>query len=487
MAFPNPGAEFTALGITASNIASAFLRFYGEKFAFPNFLVDNVKALPWPGFTTSLVTKLEALARDQVARRRRAYQNHEPFHDFTAPTLLFPNPDPRALAFDWSSILGPELDEEVAGAYGFTRDELAFLTRDLREAIVAAANSKGVEEADAADEGEENESDDDLVLNETETSRNEALISYCVGVAFGRWDVRMVLDHTIVPQLAGPFDPLPSCPPGALVTSNGLPASNSNIVSKEWLRARKSAICLPKPGTIHPEVIEDDEYPIGINWDGIIVDDPEHADDIVRRVRGVLELISNGQADSAERKACEKLGVKELREYFRKPNRGGFWNDHVARYSKSRRKAPIYWLLQSSKKNYALWLYYHRLDKDLLFKALVNYVEPKIQRETNRLDDMRRQRQAAAGGAGKGAKKLGKDIERQEDLISELRDFEDKLRRVANLHLEPDLNDGVVLNIAPLHELVPWKEAKNYWDELLEGEYAWSSIGKRLQQKGFVK
>ena len=38
-------------------------------------------------------------------------------------------------------------------------------------------------------------------------------------------------------------------------------------------------------------------------------------------------------------------------------------------------KAPIYWLLQSSKKNYALWLYYHRLDKDILFKARQNYVE----------------------------------------------------------------------------------------------------------------
>ena len=41
----------------------------------------------------------------------------------------------------------------------------------------------------------------------------------------------------------------------------------------------------------------------------------------------------------------------------------------MSRYSKSRRKAPIYWLLQSSKKNYALWIYYHRLDKDILFKA----------------------------------------------------------------------------------------------------------------------
>jgi hypothetical protein len=112
--------------------------------------------------------------------------------------------------------------------------------------------------------------------------------------------------------------------------------------------------------------------------------------------------------------------------------------------------------------------------------------EPGAGHETNRLDEMRQQKQAASG-SGKVAKKIAKDVERQEDLISELRDFEDKLRRAGSLHLEPDLNDGVFLNIAPLHELVPWKEAKNYSDELLEGEYEWSSIGKQLRQKGFVK
>jgi hypothetical protein len=50
-----------------------------------------------------------------------------------------------------------------------------------------------------------------------------------------------------------------------------------------------------------------------------------------------------------------------------------------------------------------------------------------------------------------------------------------------------DLNDGVVLNIAPLYELVPWKEAKSYWNELIAGEYEWSSIGKQLREKGLVK
>jgi hypothetical protein len=94
---------------------------------------------------------------------------------------------------------------------------------------------------------------------------------------------------------------------------------------------------------------------------------------------------------------------------------------------------------------------------------------------------------AAEDASGKEAKRLAKEVELQEDFLSELRDFEDKLRRAANLNLEPDLNDGVVLNIAPLYELVPWREAKNYWEELLDGKYEWSSIGKQLRQKGLVK
>ena len=229
-----------------------------------------------------------------------------------------------------------------------------------------------------------------------------------------------------------------------------------------------------------------DGYPFRIDWDGILVDDPDHPDDIIRRVRDVLEVIWKDRADAIEKEACEILGVPDLRDYFRKPGAGGFWDDHVKRYSKSRRKAPIYWLLQSSKKNYALWIYYHRLDKDILFKALLNYVEPKIRLEESRLDSLRSQKHRP------GRRRQGVQEARQGDRApggrsspnsgtsrrssAELHAWTSATRE-ARLHVtyDPDLNDGVVLNIAPLQELVPWKEAKSYWDELLKGEYEWSS------------
>lgn len=153
--------------------------------------------------------------------------------------------------------------------------------------------------------------------------------------------------------------------------------------------------------------------------------------------------------------------------------------NHLKQYSKSRRKAPIYWYLRSAKGNYGVWLYYHRLDKDTYFKALVNYVEPKIRMEEDRLRTLR-SRKEEAGSSGREAKRLEKDIERQEQFVAELHDFRDKLRRVADLHLSPDLNDGVILNIAPLHELVPWKEAEKHWERLQAGEYDWSHIAYQL-------
>ena len=282
----------------------------------------------------------------------------------------------------------------------------------------------------------------------------DSTLSMLLGGVFGRWNLKYASGAAHLCTQDDPFVALDAQPPAMLGVGDG----HSN----------------------NGKSLRDEDQP------GIIADDPDRNDDVVRRVVEACESIWGDQSESVEKRLCSQLQVTDLREYFRKPGNGGFWLDHVARYSKSQRKAPIYWLLQSSKRNYALWLYCLHLDKDLLFKALVNYVEPKIRLEASGLETLRSQK-AAAGETGKEAKRLAKDVERQEDFLSELRDFEDKLQRAANLHLEPDLNDGVVLNIAPLHELVPWKEATNCWEELLEGKYEWSSIGKQLRQKGLVK
>jgi hypothetical protein len=287
-------------------------------------------------------------------------------------------------------------------------------------------------------------------------SEAQSLVSEALGTAFGRWDVRCATGERQPAELPDPFDALLACPPGMLQNEGGLPA------------------------TATPE-----DYPIAIDWDGILVDDPSHADDVIAKVREVVAAIWGERAEAIEQEACGILGVKALRDYFRKTGAGGLWDDHVKRYSKSRRKAPIYWYLRSARGNYGLWLYYHRLDRDLLYKAVVNYAEPKLRLEESSLTRLHAQREAV-GTAGAEAKKLERELDKQEALVLEVRDLRDKLQRAAELGLDPDLNDGVVLNIAPLWELVPWSMAKQYWEELLEGRYEWSSIGKQLRTKGLV-
>ena len=68
-----------------------------------------------------------------------------------------------------------------------------------------------------------------------------------------------------------------------------------------------------------------------------------------------------------------------------------FGMDHIKRYSKSKRKAPIYWKLSSNKGNYSIWLYYHRITKDTLFQVL-KYVEDKINLENSGYEGLKQRK-----------------------------------------------------------------------------------------------
>ena len=401
-----------------------------------------ISAVPSPLTRPVDVIRFVTQVQEVIRSLKKVYSYDETSAFFQ--TVIDDDRDALAVFTAMQNDLRRRVDDEVNALR--TSIELAQICIDMRDPNVASEVIQSVATRHGYRKHE--------ALSEIDTKWTaHAVASYCVGCSFGRWN----LSARYTPGVDNPFSEFPATSPGMVTDVTDDPASDHQVA--------------------HSDVI---------SASGILSDELGSSHDIVAHVRKVFEVIWKDRADAIEKESCDILGVKELREYFRKLGKGGFWDEHISRYSKSRRKAPIYWLLQSSKKNYALWLYYHRLDKDLLFKALVNYVEPKIRLETSLFETLTSQK-ATAGDSGKEAKRSAKEVERQEEFLSELRDFEDKLRRAANLHLEPDLNDGVVLNIAPLHELVPWKEAKNYWQELLKGKYEWSSIGKQLRQKGLVK
>jgi hypothetical protein len=307
------------------------------------------------------------------------------------------------------------------------------------------------------------------------------LLSWSIGVVHGRWDVRIALDPSLAPELPDPFDPLPVCPPGMLVGPDGLPAEPDNIVSEEWLRARPDANTLPPEGSVTKPTITDSEYPLRIFWDGILVDDPglngaqPHWEDIVRRVREVLDRLWEDKAHEIEQEACGILGVSDLRDYFRKPS--GFFQDHLKRYSKSRRKAPIYWPLSTASGSYTVWVYYPRLTDQTLYRVVNKFVEPKIDEVGRGVGRIETEKQSASG---REAVRLNDLLKEYRSLLSELQDFREELLRIAELPYKPDLNDGVIINAAPFHNLFrlrSWaKDTEACWRKLEKGGYDWSHL-----------
>lgn len=426
-------------------------------FGGPEFVTSVVRGLPFPESKWDEARdELSSLGLHAYELARLPYLGIETAHVFCLPTLISSIETTLQICLQGIAksenqrqaklaTIQDEIDARVAELYG------------APELGQTSAEQTGLNEIYSDDdESLEEEGDDDAIENIIDPASLVAdLLMWCVGVAFGRWDVRKALDPSLLPELPGPFDPLPVCSPGMLIGTDGLP--------------------------MRPEELPAD-YPLPIAWDGFLVDDPDHPRDIVSAVERTLALIWRGRLEQIEREACEILGVPDLRHWFRDPK--GFFAYHIKRYSKSRRKAPIYWLLQSAKRNYAIWLYYPRLSPSSLYHAGREYADAKLKLELGRLEDW----QSSLATAGGSVRKIQeRKIAGQEALVDELRAFIKALDAAALLELEPDLNDGVLLNIAPLHELVPWKEASHAWDELIRGKYEWSSIGKQLRQKGLVK
>lgn len=310
------------------------------------------------------------------------------------------------------------------------------------------------------------------IISESIVDRVQNLLMWCIGAVFGRWDVRMALDKSLIPKLANPFDPMPVCSPGMLLSPDGYPATLGSIVSEAWLKRRVNVLDVPTD--VPNPTIADKDYPIQVDWNGILVDDEGHSNDIVKKVHEVLVLIYGEHADEREREILEILDVKSLRDYFRQPKR--FFDFHIKRYSKSRRKAPIYWLLQTKKKNYGIWLYYHKLDNDTLFKILRNYVEPKLNLISSQILEVS---QKVVNTDGRDKLTYEKELEKLDELRQEITEFKEELEKVAKMGYDPNFDDGVILNMAPLHTVIPWSEPPKYWKDLESGKYDWAHIAMK--------
>ena len=198
--------------------------------------------------------------------------------------------------------------------------------------------------------------------------------------------------------------------------------------------------------------------------DGILVFDEGHPDDAPIRIKEALEKILG---DERGEEVIKVLGG-DLRKFLISDF---FIKYHIKMY----KKRPIYWLFSSEKKNYGFYIYNLKFTQDTLYSLINKYTEPKINFEKSRLSELHIKRDKVEGREKRDIEKL---IVRGKELLEELEHFKKDINEVIALGYRPNIDDGVILSMAPFYKLIPWKEPKRYYKELQQGKYKWSQISR---------
>ena len=306
-----------------------------------------------------------------------------------------------------------------------------------------------------------------LVRDEDRGRFAAEVLSYAVGVAFGRWDVRLAQHPDWAPALVDPFAALPACPLGQLVRADGLPATEDRIASEAWLVQRKTSHELP-------ERFEGDEvgaaaYPVRVAWEGILVDDTSdesRTDGFLRRIDGALDAVLGARRVAWEPDLVAAVGATSLSDWLRSPN--GFFDHHLAQYTKSKRQAPIYWPITTPSSGVTFWVYGPRMSERTL-PRLVELLKSQIAQLDSRLGH-RPDGQPA-------------DLELTRD-VRERRALAAQLEGLVRDGYRPAPDDGTVITLAPLHDTfrhAKWSTLlKDEWKDLEGRKYEWAHLAMSL-------
>ena len=455
------------LALLAITNSSIFCELVELQMAFGSYEVGVIQRTPVPDLASKETDILAPLARRAWSLKRNLDTITQTSHAFILPALLQVQGatlSDRAQA--WAETVAAT-EQELADIQAKI-DALAFELYGISPEEVGG--EKPGERSQESEADVDDEDEDDAVEGADLPSLVHGLVEYALGVAFGRFDLRLATGEREHPPEPEPFDPLPACSPGMLVVERSEEAEGRSQNSEVRSQPDNLPPCPPSP---LPPISEADlppNYPIAIPFNGILVDDEGHPNDIVTRIRQVLDLIWGDQAGDIEQEACQVLRGSSLREYFARSS--AFFAEHLSRYSKSRRQAPIYWPLSTRSGSYTLWLYYHRLTDQTLYTCINDFVEPKLHQVNQVTTQLRSKTDRTRDEE--------KRLETLQDLELELIEFRDELLRIAQLPWKPNLNDGVQITAAPLEELFAlrkWQtKLKGTWKKLGQGEYDWAHL-----------
>lgn len=396
-----------------------------------NFQVGDLARLPIPAGSSATLTALvdEAITLARVDSR----EDERTFEFVAPPSWLTGVADVRA-RMERLAAVEREIDEEVFRLYGIGAAD--------RQAIAAELNDpRPSNEAEEARESQAETEEEAARAAVGEADLALAWVSYAVGIVLGRFG-------------PGEAEALGS----AIVLTDG--AAPRHLFSPEVEGALR-ALAVP---------------------DGIASLEVGHPADLVARVEGALSLML-GEAESARVVAVACGDETRTSDPPRRFLERDFFRGHVQRY----RKRPIYWLLSSAKRAHGYYVWHERLTRDTLPRLQgSSYLGGTINHLRQRIADQRR---LLPGVQGAERRAIEREIEHGEELLAEAEEFARALKAITEQRdergqiagWEPELDDGVILNLAPLHPIVPaWSaEPRKFWERLAAGEFDWSFTARR--------
>ena len=185
-----------------------------------------------------------------------------------------------------------------------------------------------------------------------------------------------------------------------------------------------------------------------------ITDEKDFSNDIVEKVKEFIKCVY-GEENLKDNLnfIAEALGNKDnkpaeeiIRTYFIKD----FYSDHLQRYQ----KRPIYWLMNSGKKNaFSCLFYMHRYEPLTVARVRADYLIHYQEMLENKRKFIERQLYAEDITA-KEKKNVEKELKDLDVLLKELREYANEVKHIAEQKIVLDLDDGVNVNYEKLEAIL---------------------------------
>ena len=185
-----------------------------------------------------------------------------------------------------------------------------------------------------------------------------------------------------------------------------------------------------------------------------ITAEKDFSNDIVERVKEFVKFVYGEESLKDNLNfIAEALGNKDnknpeeiIRTYFIKD----FYADHLQRYQ----KRPIYWLMNSGKKNaFSCLFYMHRYEPLTVARVRADYLIHYQEMLENKRKFIERQLYAEDITA-KEKKNVEKELKDLDVLLKELRDYANEVKHIAEQKIVLDLDDGVNVNYERLEAIL---------------------------------